>query len=181
MRLDIDQLVETTTVTISGNEQWLRGVYTAFPTPKGRAEPKLTGTLKVSAYRNESLTVDGSLNYEPYIDCSRCAEPIQWPLNPSINVEYRHRSPSDLPREHNLSKEELDHYHFDADRHLDVEALVNEFIHLSIPMKIIRRTTDGSSCLVCAADLTEDVVFQDQREPTKANPFEVLQQLKNKN
>jgi len=177
MRVSLTDLSKSKKVVVTGEEGWLAKIYELFAAPKDQQTPKVSAELHISEYHHDICNVDVSLRYEPFVDCSLCATPIRWPLTIHEQVQYRHPPENELPREHNLAKEELDHYFFDQDA-IDIEALLNELIQIALPSRLIKRSADGSSCTVCQRDLRASQAYEDPGDFKKDNPFEALKKLK---
>ena len=121
--------------------------------------------------------VRGRLTFRPWLDCSRCATPLSWPLTLEFRVLYQD-APEQYPQgEVELSREELDVYELE-DGHIDLAALVSEQIILAVPDQVLLRKPDGS-CGECGEDLTNPEVWSSE-DTDAMNPFAVLKSLKDK-
>lgn len=175
MRVHVNQLHPDLTVTIVGTESWLDRIYADFPADAGGDRPRITGEITLCMETAGSVFVSGRVHYAPIVSCSRCALGIPWPM--TLDLATRFTPPAtNLPpaRERNLSRAELDVYHFEEEA-IDLEALINDMVQTSLPNQMIATTDDGSSCRVCSADLTSPQAYTSEE---KTSPFDALKGLK---
>jgi uncharacterized protein len=103
---------------------------------KDKAKVRLTGTVQT--------TVE--------VDCSRCLEGFQVPLQSTFDVQYlpTTAAPSDSERE--VGEQELDTA-FYQDGVIDLRQLVREQIFLMLPMKPLCQESCAGLCPVCGTNL----------------------------
>ena len=82
------------TLVLLGSEEWLRAIYASFR-PSARV---LTGRVKVVPSHAGQIEVEGDLNYEPLINCSRCWDEVVCPLRVKFKVCYRKYPSKNSPR-----------------------------------------------------------------------------------
>ena len=183
MRLKVSELLEPVTHSIKGDELWLSDLYKVFQpqSEKPLNASKVSAQLTVTPIPSEPaviVRVHGTILYDPYVDCARCADPILWPVRAEIDVYYE---PPEAKIEKactrpniNLREDDLNRYFYDNDE-IDIEALLNDTIQTHIPSQTILRSTDGDQCLVCSVDLRRQLVYG---EPANdASPFAILKQM----
>lgn len=180
MRIKVQDIIKTLAVDISGVEDWLSEIYNTFPVPSKFAEqqdvPRLSGQLQLEKMSSNVVRVRGSLDYAPFVACSRCDDSIQWPISTQIDTIYRPAPEEEVENNvHDVHAADLDDY-FIIGGEIDLELLVNDSIHLALPSKLIKSSEDGRLCSVCGIDLTSDKVCS-AGDAVKESPFRNLQQM----
>jgi uncharacterized metal-binding protein YceD (DUF177 family) len=178
VKIPLIQLRSPLTINISGTEAWLAEIYAAFPTPKGVQKPLITGEIKLALNQMNPSTVDvtGEIRYAPYVDCSRCADAIVWPIRTQIKVQFNlGKDPSAL-LEGGVGDDIEDYYYIGEE--LDIEPMINDRIHTAIPLQTVKKTEDLSSCLECGLSLAAEKVYGDAEPAKEKSPFEILAELK---
>mgnify|MGYP001545124214 CR=1 FL=1 len=182
MKIDVSKLKQPLELAITGQEPWLSEIYKPFaniPSPQ-QSPPLLTATLTITLQEpTEYVRVVGQLQYTPWVDCSRCADPISWPVTSAID-EYFCRG-TDPNAEAPLVDRELAQMedNFLPDDMLDIAALLNETVQLALPTQLVKTTEDGRSCVVCQADVTQACIHKESTADEEApSPFAALKDLK---
>lgn len=182
MKVKVENLIQPLSIKIAGDEDWLKKIYEDFRNvpegaPSGVGKSPITGEFLLTKETAGFVRVKGKIVFKPFVDCSRCAEEIPWDIDQDINVVYR---PSNelkvFHKEHSLSREELDHYYIEGGV-IDLEALVNEWIQMAIPMQTVPACTGDGHCSLCKRDMSEERVYGTP-DDDDANPFAVLKQLR---
>ncbi len=177
MYVDVAKIDRKQHLIVAGDEPWLAAVYAGFQVPKEQVPPRISGWIDVEPLKLGFAEVCGELTFSPYVACSRCGDPIQWPIKTNFAMSYRNDQTQSMQRkEVDLERDELDHY-FLKDNRLDVEELINEQIQIAIPSRTVKSGADGG-CSVCHLPLEEDQVYSEQPDAGKS-PFSVLSSLKN--
>ena len=181
MRVALAELNPSLSVTIAGNEAWLDQIYSDFPLIQDE-RPRLSGALRLVKEEAGTVLVTGSFDYAPIVNCSRCDKGISWPLHVRVNQRFL---PADLmvvEREMNLKEGDLEAYYV-QDETVDIEGLLNDLVQTSLPMRLVYTSEDGSSCLTCKADLTDELLYGEAPKLADAveSPFAKLKDLKLKN
>lgn len=129
------------------------------------------GSLEVSAQQTgDDLLVQGTLATSIVVPCSRCNEPVPWPVQVRLThvlsplPETRRKMPEDLE----LTPEDLDKDHFSGD-FVELDALVREHILLSVPMQ--PKHTEG-----CDPEVMR--LLEPKPSPKAASPFAALLDLR---
>lgn len=178
MKIKVADLTKPVTVKILGDEDWLAQVYSYFPSPFADRRPLITGQLTIEPSPYGVVSVSGVIDYAPYILCSRCAQPLEWPIHKDIQVSYGQSKANELQKDMELSEADMDEFWLE-DGILDIEALINEEILLEIPTQTVKRKGDKRGCTACGGDLGDDLVFGTPNDAMPAtNPFAVLKDLK---
>jgi uncharacterized metal-binding protein YceD (DUF177 family) len=167
MRVHLRSLNPETTVVIKGDEPWLRTLYADFEAPErggGGDEPaaRLTGTLRLRKEQGDSVHVTGRVTFAPTVPCSRCEKLLAWPLDVEIDARFLPPTGEPLPRDKTLKAQDVDVYHLEY-QEVDLEGLVNDFVQMSLPTRYVQESEDGTSCVPCGADLTQDHLWTSQR------------------
>lgn len=175
MKININDISDKVQIQVIGNEPWLANIYGQFPPLHGHEAPLVRASLNIEKTPGEEVLVTGEVKFEPFVACSRCSDPIIWPIDRSFSVTFRSgASASEWKRDRALSAEELDEYYLE-DGLIDIEELLNEQIHLALPMKTILVNAKGA-CSFCGEDLSEDSVYRDSQ--SSFNPFAALKGLR---
>lgn len=179
MKIKVSTLSAPLKVTVTGTEDWLTGIYENFPVPPG-AQPTLVKAqidLKPDGYGR--VEVQGHLEFQPFLSCSRCADMVPWQVNQNFTVSFRPEpNVETLEKEVDLQSEDLDIYYFENEA-IDLEALLNDLIQTSIPSQVIPKSNDGKNCVVCLETLSDGLIYESETpDDDKNNPFAVLKNLK---
>jgi len=186
MKIDLDTIKEGIPfkLAITGDEAWLSAIYLDFPSPDGKLPPKITGKMSVARETDEIFRIDGSINFVPWVECSRCAKDINW--NASSTFTYRIAPQSmvepddgDANHEKSLSSSSSDLLMYENDQ-FDAAEFVNDQVQLTLPLQIINRDPKSDSCLDCGDRLDTTQVYEDKdaKKSDADNPFAALAKLK---
>lgn len=177
MRIKSSQITSKTDVQLSGQETWLESIYGDFASPESVDGAKqITGQLFLTKADNGSVDVTGHLDYTPVVSCARCDKSIPWPLSINVNATVLPDEHTPLPRDHNLSEEELDSYVMVGDE-VDLEMLVNDAIQTALPSQFLAASEDGKSCKICHIDISSAKVFS-AGDTENTSPFAALRGIK---
>lgn len=176
MKININTLNSSIRIDLKGDEDWLQPLYKSFEEWAGKIDTPISASLDVSKDNYGFAQVKGSLTFTPKLPCSRCSDPILFPIEIAVNTEFRPHN-SNLPNEYDLQKEELDYYYIDVDGSIDLEGLINDLIQTSIPSKIISASDDGSRCKICPKTFSDSRVFGSDPSEDES-PFAVLKNIK---
>ena len=178
MRLAVSSISEQTVIEIRGDEPWLEPLYRDFPLPGGAGErATLTGRLEFRLEEAGSVMVTGTLTYAPIVTCSRCDKALAWPLRCEVSTRFLPEQVNDMPREKNLSRDDLDAYFLDSHA-VDVELLVNDTVQMALPTQFLATDPSGQNCRICAVQLDTEQVYGSAKEPAEKSPFAALKGLK---
>lgn len=98
--------------------------------------------------------VDGSMEAEGALVCSRCLVAVPWKQNDQFSVELRH--PLDAAHDEiELGQDDLDVV-FITDDQLDVVGLAAEQVMLNLPMRILCQPECAGLCPRCGANNNQD-------------------------
>ena len=162
-------------VEINGDEKWLESISSHFPPPPGEANPKLTGLLTIKPAEFGEFLVEGGLTYSPYVKCSRCDFPIQWPIEKKVLARFKGPSTFSTAPETDLSSHDMDDYPIEEGQ-INLEQVTIDSIMTEIPERTVRHADGSSKCLLCDKELEENLVSRSK--PVESdNPFAVLKNL----
>jgi uncharacterized metal-binding protein YceD (DUF177 family) len=186
MKIDLDMIKEGIPfkLAITGDEAWLSPIYLDFPCPDGKLPPKITGQFSVARETDELYRIDGSINFVPWVECSRCARDINW--NASSKFTYRIAPPSMVEpedgednHEKSLSSSSTDLLMYENEQ-FDAAQFVNDQVQLTIPLQIINREPKSNSCMDCGDRLDTVKIYEDKdaKKNNADSPFSALAKLK---
>ena len=177
MKIKVSDIRKGLTVNVSGDEPWLEETYRSFPSQQ-KPTPKITAAIKLKMSDCQSLIhVSGKIHFAPHLPCSRCDTAIMWPIDQVFDLTY-HCAPQPPPRSNQkgeTSKENIDTFQV-VDHQIDCELIINEQIFLALPSQIIRKSSDGGTCLICNKDISKPLIYSTQKAPE--SPFAKLKGLK---
>ncbi len=181
MKINLEDINPEKTLQLTGYEPWLEGIYSSFPTPKGKDRPLLTGFIKLhNVADGMAIEATGRLKYQPYVDCSRCADPITWDINTEVSGRFvppTQHEPSE--REEILTESKAASYEIDLDETINLEPLVNDRIQLEVPIQTVKKSDDLETCRICGKSVADEKVYAEgEQNPERDNPFAVLKELK---
>lgn len=178
MKIKVADLKEPLVVKVSGNEDWLKTIYSYFPAPKETNAPLIQSELTITAKGYGIVEVQGNITYSPFIECSRCAEPLQWSIHRDVELMYRELPENESPRERELTLKDMDDFYV-RDGLIDLELIINEEIQLEIPGTTVPKDSEGRGCTVCTEQAEKGGTTYSTPEHTeRENPFAVLKNLK---
>lgn len=181
MKIALNSIDQEQTITISGNEDWLKRIYEDF-TANSHNQAVITGTLKITRESDDGAMVQGNLAYAPAIPCSRCTQPVNLELKLSISTRFYPEIDNpdrseNWRRERNLSLAELDAYYV-IDGEIDLEEVINDSIHAELPSSFIPDSSEQHPCLVDHEDPRGVRVFGEDPAKSARSPFDALRRIK---
>ena len=125
------------------------------------------------------ITAMGRFNTRIRLNCSRCLQPFETPLNSTFDVTYIHQLPESvdplLHDEVELQAEEIGMIQFSGNE-IDLQDAVQEEVVMALPMTTLCRSDCKGLCTRCGADLNQGDCGCDRKV---SNPqFEILKNLK---
>lgn len=102
---------------------------------------------------DQSYLVEGVMQAEGDLLCSRCLAPVAWEGSEGFSVEFRHPLEGS-DDEVELDESDLDVVFLDGDE-LDVERLAAEQVMLNLPMRILCQPECAGLCPSCGANLNQ--------------------------
>ena len=175
MKINLEELQKPKTIELNGNEEWLAELYKSFIRCK-KEEPKLTGTLKISLEGYGYAKVEGDLSYLPKVPCSRCADPITWPINKSFVAKFKPKDEMADASDVELIADDLEYYYIENNS-LDIQQVIIDTVVTTLPSQLVIKSEDGKSCQICGIDLNNDEVYR-TRSKEEDSPFAVLKNMK---
>ena len=175
MKIKLEDLQNPKTVSVTGDEDWLSEIYQSFLKHKGEYA-KLTGTLEVSLQGYGYAKVEGTINYEPKVPCSRCADPIIWPINKTFSAKFKPKDEMAEASEVELIAEDLDYYYIENDS-IDIQQILLDTVVTSLPSQLVKKCTKNQECQICGISLKDDEVYR-TKSKEEESPFAILKNLK---
>lgn len=175
MRIKLEDLHKPKSVSVEGHEKWLTDIYASFLKCGGQY-PTLKGSFKASLLGYGYAQVEGRVTFQPQVPCSRCAEPITWPIEKSFCAKFKPKDDIADALEVDLVAEDLDYYYIEDDS-LDVQQVFIDVVVTSLPAQLVKKTEDGKSCDVCGVSVDNEEVYR-SRPKDEDSPFAALKNLK---
>ena len=175
MIIDVSKMKSIEIFKIEGTEDWLSKIYAEFKTPKDAQRPLLKALVSVDARDPVCVTVKGTVDYTPFVDCSRCGLAISWAISESIETRYL-RDISDLSDDLELDESSIEDFTLTNGKTFDLEELINDAVQLALPTRLIR-VGANDECLVCDEKLSDPIQNSADSE-SALNPFKALKNLK---
>ncbi len=182
MKLKAEDLRQAKSMTITGQEPWLAEIYASFDMSLAEAqgEKAIVGSVTITPQPYGVYAVSGNIRFVPKVSCSRCEDPIPWPIERTFAVRFLEvpELPDDaVEDEEDREPAALDDYYLDSEGLIDIEMLLNDFIQTALPMRLVRASEDGKSCLVCKKAIDTREVFSVGNKEDMS-PFAALKSLK---
>jgi len=175
MIVDVSKMKSIETFKIEGTEDWLSKIYAEFKTPKDAQKPLLQALISVDPRDPACVTVKGTVDYTPFVDCSRCGLAISWAISEKIETRFL-RDISDLSDDLELNETSIEDFTLTNGKTFDLEELINDAVQLALPTRLIR-VGANDECLVCDEKLAEPIQKSTDSE-SALNPFRALKSLK---
>lgn len=184
MRLLAKDLKKTKTITLEGQEPWLKDIYASF---SGNDAP-LTGEIEVKPDAYGVFHVVGHVDYTPLVECSRCQEAVAYPIHRDIDVRFIDRDAAEAgfdiegmddegaEFERELDSEDLDTYYVEPNGEMDLEMIINDFIQTALPTRVTCSLVD-KTCGVPLQNEESGLVHKDKND-AEMSPFAALKGLK---
>lgn len=140
---------------------------------------EVTGTLSISG---KDIYLSGAIKTELKLNCSRCLEPFQFPVESQVTAHFVPREePDEDSVEHpevELSTSDIDIEYYDGNR-LDISQPVHDQILLALPFVAVCREDCKGLCGECGINLNNGPCGCNPDGPVDPR-LEVLRSLKNK-
>jgi DUF177 domain-containing protein len=140
---------------------------------------EVTGTLSVNG---KDVYLSGQIKTELALQCSRCLEPYQFPVENKVTAHFIPREEPDKESiEHpevELSTADIDIEYYDDNR-VDITQPVHDQIFLAIPFISVCREDCKGLCAECGNNLNKGACGCSQDGPVDPR-LEVLRSLKDK-
>ena len=114
----------------------------------------LTGPATVSGkvrLAGNEVFVNGHVETRAQVECDRCLQPVESPVNSDFAVEYITGSEYESGRVAELTEAEMSVSVFDGEA-IDVDEIVKEQIVLAVPTRMLCREDCKGICPECGAD-----------------------------
>lgn len=100
----------------------------------------------------EQFRLTGSVKTTLGLMCSRCLEPLTWPVDAAFDLRYHPRTVRTEGEETEIEEDDLTTAFYENDT-IDLEQLIHEQLFLSVPMKPLCRDTCRGLCPICGTNL----------------------------
>jgi uncharacterized protein len=115
---------------------------------------RLTGDARIKgdvARHAAQIEVNGSIDADAEVDCTRCLKPISSPLAIEFSVSFVAPEHFSSDKEHEVQVDDLDTDVLESDR-IDVGAIAREQILLNLPEQVFCQADCKGLCPKCGAD-----------------------------
>lgn len=115
---------------------------------------RLTGPAAVNGrirIAGNEVFVNGHIDTRTQVECDRCLQPVELPVNADFSLEYISDSDYESSEAAELTEEEMSVAVFDGQA-LDVDEIVKEQILLAVPTRMLCREDCKGICPECGAD-----------------------------
>jgi uncharacterized protein len=112
--------------------------------------------LRLNLHKDKAnVRVTGTMTTTVEVDCSRCIDGFNVPIESSFDVQYMPTTAAPVHPDTEVGEEELDTA-FYQDGVIDLRQLIREQILLVLPMKPLCRESCAGLCPVCGTNLNTD-------------------------
>ena len=94
----------------------------------------------------------GSVKTMLELTCSRCVEPLPWPVDAGFDLRYHPRTLAARAEETEIEEDDLTDAFYENDT-IDLDQLIHEQLLLSVPMKPLCSGACQGLCPVCGTNL----------------------------
>jgi uncharacterized protein len=137
---------------------------------------EVTGTLSICG---KDVYLAGKIKTELKLQCSRCLEPFQFPVESEMKAHFAPREESGTEHpEVELTASDIDIEFYDEDR-IDINPSVHDQILLALPFVVLCRKNCKGLCVECGNNLNKKLCGCADEAPVDPR-LEVLRSLKEK-
>lgn len=86
------------------------------------------------------------------LPCSRCLEPFVWPVDEAFDLTYHPQAASAVDRERQIEEDDFGTAYYENEE-IDLEQLIRERFHMSLPMKPLCSDDCKGLCPQCGTNL----------------------------
>lgn len=125
---------------------------------RGTLEARNLRGVAIATRLNDGVLVQGSLDADVLLECSRCLEPLTLPIEARLEEEYRPTIDVETGRPvRRLPDEQDDDTTFTVDHNhmIDLNESVRQALLVALPMKPLCREDCAGLCPQCGANLNE--------------------------
>jgi uncharacterized protein len=109
--------------------------------------------LAFDIYRDkDEFHLVGTIRGRLELQCSRCLEPFEWPVDAPFDLRYQPRARNTGEGEREIEDDDLSTAFYEDDR-IDLGQLMREQFYLALPMKPLCRELCAGLCPVCGTNL----------------------------
>jgi len=148
-------LIEIAQIPQEGRELTLRAEPVALRLPEGGPPGQVRADAFLKLTRtSEGVLAEGEVTSTLSLVCSRCSEPFACPIREAFSVYYQRPAGGGAEEEVELAAEDLD-TDFIQEGRLDVTALLEQNLLLSLPVQPLCREGCQGLCPRCGANRNE--------------------------
>jgi uncharacterized protein len=108
--------------------------------------------LSFDVYKDkDQFRLDGRVETQLELPCSRCLEPFRWPVNAIFDLRYQPRTATGKP-EREIEEDDFSTAFYENDE-IDLVQMMREQFFLSLPMKPLCRPDCQGLCPQCGTNL----------------------------
>ena len=100
----------------------------------------------------DRFRIEGTVNTELELPCSRCLEPFRMPIDARFDLRYHPAAEMALEQEREVADEDLETSYYRDDQ-IDLNELLREQFYLALPMKPLCRDDCRGLCPQCGTNL----------------------------
>ena len=97
------------------------------------------------------ILVDGTLTSRARLECNRCTEAFELPLQVSVNEQFLPDDSPEIPQGPDLSPEDLEVFTYHEDK-IDIEEIVRQNLVAALPMTALCQEACQGLCPMCGAN-----------------------------
>jgi uncharacterized protein len=137
---------------------------------------EVLGTLSICG---RDIYLAGKIKTELKLQCSRCLEPFQFPVESEMKAHFAPREKSGIEHpEVELTASDIDIEFYDEEQ-VDINQTVHDQILLALPFVLLCRKNCAGLCVVCGINLNKGTCTCVENAPVDPR-LEVLRSLKEK-
>lgn len=170
MKLKLHELTKSLSFNLSKEDSWVKDVFTQL-----RLDTKGLVFIRLALEKNKNdIFVEGHLKLVLILNCSRCAEDIEHPVDEFFNSVFTQGKDTRSGNVELISSE-LEISYFQGDE-IDLSEIIYEQILLVVPFQPLCKENCKGICAQCGQNLNEKKC--QCKEVVTTSPFGVLKGVK---
>ena len=110
-------------------------------------------TLAFDIFKDkDQFRLVGSVKTKLELTCSRCLDPLPWPVDAAFDLRYHPRTQAAGAQDVEIEDDDLTDAFYENDE-IDLDQLIHEQLLLSVPMKPLCSTACQGLCPICGTNL----------------------------
>lgn len=143
---------------------------------KGAPSSEFTATLGIQPTGGGFFHVNGRIQADPLLECSRCLKLFPYHIDTEVNIDLAPSNALGAAPEHELNRSELDIEFYQGDE-IDETEFIKEQVLIAVPMVPLHRPDCKGLCPVCGTDLNEASCGCRKDNPGEFRAFSALKDL----